>query len=410
MMPSPVTPSSFSTFRRFFPSVGIKWGGSMNGGSMNGRHFRSTGTLSPTRQVREAQSRGFSYSSKQQRQQQRQQQRLALNSVGKKKIHGGTNGRRYSHHQQHIPNYVYFVGGIPFVGGIYLYFRFQDFVPLTGRRRWLATQPETERIFGDEKYRLLLAQYRNNILPKQHPATVKIDRIGKRIFSAARKFADENDLSSFDRNNVTFTVVNSDQANVFILPGNHVFFLTGMFKYARTEDEIGGILGHEMAHNLARHQGERISSSVVVSIIGAFSLLIDPSGSLLYFFAPAVRLFGQLPNSRIQESEADQIGMRLAAEACYDPEALSHVCRRTDKAGRDGNLANKPPEFLSSHPSDESRIKDMQKWLLEDRKIFNMYDGKRCREFRRQVNNPTNNRIFHHSHSREHEAPDGMPC
>jgi len=122
----------------------------MNGGSMNGRHFRSTGTLSPTRQVREAQSRGFSYSSKQQRQQQRQQQRLALNSVGKKKIHGGTNGRRYSHHQQHIPNYVYFVGGIPFVGGIYLYFRFQDFVPLTGRRRWLATQPETERIFGDE--------------------------------------------------------------------------------------------------------------------------------------------------------------------------------------------------------------------------------------------------------------------
>eukprot|EP00532_Pseudo-nitzschia_australis_P006699 CAMPEP_0168169348 /NCGR_PEP_ID=MMETSP0139_2-20121125/3590_1 /TAXON_ID=44445 /ORGANISM="Pseudo-nitzschia australis, Strain 10249 10 AB" /LENGTH=214 /DNA_ID=CAMNT_0008086761 /DNA_START=256 /DNA_END=901 /DNA_ORIENTATION=- len=163
-----------------------------------------------------------------------------------------------------------------------------------------------------------------------------------------------------------------------------------------------------MAHNLARHQGERISSSVVVSIIGAFSLLIDPSGSLLYFFAPAVRLFGQLPNSRIQESEADQIGMRLAAEACYDPEALSHVCRRTDKAGRDGNLANKPPEFLSSHPSDESRIKDMQKWLLEDRKIFNMYDGKRCREFRRQVNNPTNNRIFHHSHSREHEAPDGI--
>ena len=148
MMPSPVIPSSISTFRRLIPSLGIKWRG-----SMNGRYYRSTGTLSLTRQLREAPSRGFSYSSKQQR--QRQQQRLALNSVGKKKILGGNNGRRYSRHQQqHIPNYVYFVGGIPFVGGIYLYFRFQDFAPLTGRRRWLATQPETERIFGDEVSRV----------------------------------------------------------------------------------------------------------------------------------------------------------------------------------------------------------------------------------------------------------------
>mmetsp|Transcript_23806 Transcript_23806/g.56078 ORF Transcript_23806/g.56078 Transcript_23806/m.56078 type:complete len:208 (-) Transcript_23806:290-913(-) len=152
--------------------------------------------------------------------------------------------------------------------------------------------------------------------------------------------------------------------------------------------------GHEMAHNLARHQGERISSSVVVSLLGFASLLIDPSGSLLYWFAPAVRLFGQLPNSRIQEREADQIGMRLAAEACYDPGALSRVCGRMDAAGKNGNdksLSNKPPEFLSTHPSDESRVADMRRWLPEEQKRFEMHGGERCREFRRQLDAATRN-------------------
>ena len=168
-----------------------------------------------------------------------------------------------------------------------------------------------------------------------------------------------------------------------------------------------------MAHNLARHQGEKISSNAVVSIIAALSLLIDPSGNFLTIFMPAAKLFGELPNSRHHESEADEIGMRLAVEACYDPEAMSHVFRRMDEAGKDRsdqNLAVKPPEFLSTHPSDESRIKDMQKWLPEDKRIFNMYDGERCREFRRELNNATNNRPFQSSTSRENSGSDGLPC
>eukprot|EP00534_Pseudo-nitzschia_fraudulenta_P001018 CAMPEP_0201116942 /NCGR_PEP_ID=MMETSP0850-20130426/1083_1 /ASSEMBLY_ACC=CAM_ASM_000622 /TAXON_ID=183588 /ORGANISM="Pseudo-nitzschia fraudulenta, Strain WWA7" /LENGTH=295 /DNA_ID=CAMNT_0047381161 /DNA_START=384 /DNA_END=1270 /DNA_ORIENTATION=- len=250
---------------------------------------------------------------------------------------------------------------------------------MTGRRRWLATSPEYEKNMGDENYRQLLAQYRSKILPRQHPTTIAIERAGKRIFLATRKFANEYGLDdSFDTRNVTFTVVDSNEANAFVLPGNHVFFLTGMFKYAKTEDEIGCILGHEMAHNLARHHGEKISGSLVVSIIAALSLMIDPSGNFLTVFLPAAKLLGELPNSRHQETEADRIGMFLAAEACYDPKALSHVFRRMDRAGKGGidkNPADKPPEFLSTHPSDESRIKDMQKWLSEDQKIFDAYDG-----------------------------------
>jgi len=226
------------------------------------------------------------------------------------------------------------------------------------------------------------------------------------VRSNASKFAKENDLeTAFDTRKVTFTVVDSEDANAFVLPGNHVFFLTGMFKYAKTEDEIGCILGHEMAHNLARHQGEKMSSSLVVNAIAYLSLLIDPSGSFLTIFFPAAKLLSDLPNSRHQESEADKIGMYLAAGACYNPEALGRVFSRMHTAGtkgKDKNLANKPPEFLSTHPSDVSRIKDMQKWLKEDKKIFDMYDADRCRALRRELQR--------NMHTRNLRQSDQLPC
>ena len=124
---------------------------------------------------------------------------------------------------QHIPLYVYFWGGIPIVGGIYSYCRHQDFAPLTGRRRWLATGPDYEKQMGKEAYQQLLIEHKNDILPRNHPISITIERVGKRIFHAAGKFAKENNLDYFDTNNVTFTVVDSDQANAFVLPGNHVF-------------------------------------------------------------------------------------------------------------------------------------------------------------------------------------------
>ena len=146
-------------------------------------------------------------------------QRLTLRPTKQKKDRG--HQRRSS--GQQIPLYIYFWGGTPIIGGIYLYFRYQDFAPLTGRRRWLATGPDYEKIMGKEAYQQLLIQHKNNILPRNHPLSIIIERVGKRIFHAAGKFAKENHLDYFDTNNVTFTVIDSDQANAFVLPGNHVF-------------------------------------------------------------------------------------------------------------------------------------------------------------------------------------------
>ncbi|KAG7353617.1 peptidase M48 Ste24p family protein [Nitzschia inconspicua] len=329
--------------------------------------------------------------------QQQQQQRSSLAGGG-------------SHHygQRKYPTYLYVGGGVVAIGGIGMYFHYQNFAPMTHRRRWIASSPEFEKEIGDENYQQLLQQYAGNILPKHHPATMAIEKIGGRIFQAAGEFAREYNLDYFDTKNVTFTVVDTDQANAFVLPGNHVFFLSGMFKYAQTEDEIGGILGHEMAHNLARHQGEKISTNAVVGILARLTLFLDPTGGYLLLFLPATQLLASLPNSRNQETEADNIGMYLAAKACYDPEALGRVFKRMDEAGSDGsdkNLALKPPEFLSTHPSDDTRIKNMQKWLPRDNKIFHQDEGERCRSLRRQIE--VGNKIF--QAATNISGPDGLP-
>ena len=93
----------------------------------------------------------------------------------------------------------------------------------------------------------------------------------------------------------TYTVIRSSDANAFVLPGNHVFVLTGLFKYVRDEDELASIMGHEMAHNLARHAGERLSDTILLSILHRLSLFIDPSGTLLTFLSLRVHCYGHYP-------------------------------------------------------------------------------------------------------------------
>jgi predicted Zn-dependent protease len=131
-----------------------------------------------------------------------------------------------------------------------------------------------------------------------------------------------------------------------------------------------------------------MSGSAVIGLLARLSLLFDPSGGFMMVFLPASQILAELPNSRTQETEADEIGMYLAAQACYDPSALGRVFARMDTAvqvGSDKNLALKPPEFLSTHPNDTSRIKNMKKWLPETNRIFHQDDGLRCRNLRRQI-------------------------
>ena len=144
-------------------------------------------------------------------------------------------------------------------------------------------------------------------------------------------------------------------ANAFILPGGKVFVYSGILRITRSEDGLAAVLGHEIAHNLAQHHGERMSGTIGPNMLlyglilmtapvpGAFFALQALGGWLLD------TLFGR-PMSRKMESEADYIGLMLMAEACYDPWEAIHFWRRMERAVKAGD-AVEIPEWMSTHPS-----------------------------------------------------------
>ena len=247
---------------------------------------------------------------------------------------------------------------------------------------------------GDEQYQRMIRQNQSQILPPDHRASVTVRRVGGRIARAADNFAAEHGLLE-DRvqggsatSRPTFTVVRSDMANAFVLPNNHVFVLTGLFKYARDEDELAAVLGHEQAHCLARHAGERVSGSFLMSIIARFVLLLDPTGVLYALFVPAATLLHELPHSRDAEIEADHIGLCLAAEACYDPRAAKRVFARMkagEASGDNATTTASPPEFVSTHPSYDTRLSKFDDWMPDALSQFNADGGYKCRRIREEM-------------------------
>jgi predicted Zn-dependent protease len=262
------------------------------------------------------------------------------------------------------------------------YYAFLDEAPITKRKRWIATSPQWEWELGDQEYRQLLKAYQYDVLLPNHRASVTLNRVGQRIAAAAEQFAKEHDIQSYNTKPYTYTVIRSDMANAFVLPGNHVFLMTGLFRHVHDEDELAIILGHETAHNLARHVGEKISGSLVVNLLARLSLLVDPSGILFTLILPTASLFRELPNSRVQEMEADEIGLLLAAQACYDPRAAKRVFVNMKQEHQ--QLA--PPEFLSTHPSHDTRIANFDTLIPRALEQMKGNDGgERCRNLRRNM-------------------------
>jgi metalloendopeptidase OMA1, mitochondrial len=239
---------------------------------------------------------------------------------------------------------------------------------------------------GDQEYQQLVQLYKSDILPPTHRASVTVHRVGQRIADASIVFAEQYNFATNEavKRNIykpyTFTVIRSEMANAFVLPGNHVFVMTGLFRYIHNEDDLAIILGHEMAHNLARHMGEKLSGSLVLSLLARLSLLIDPSGVTMALFLPTMSIARQLPNSRTLEIEADHIGILLSAEACFDPRAA----KRVFASFKQGDHAHgQPPEFLSTHPSHDTRMEKFDDWTPQA--LGRYTDGNRCWNVRQNM-------------------------
>jgi predicted Zn-dependent protease len=150
-----------------------------------------------------------------------------------------------------------------------------------------------------------------------------------------------------------------DEVNAWALPGGKVGVYTGIFPVARTEAGLATIIGHEVAHAIAHHSGERASQSTLLSVLGGSLVkaggVVAPGseGMLAQAFGLGANIGVLLPFSRAQESEADEIGLILMSKAGYDPHVAVRVWQRMQDIEQTRQL---PPEFMSTHPSDEKRV------------------------------------------------------
>lgn len=236
------------------------------------------------------------------------------------------------------------------------YFSNQQEVPLTGRSQLVDMSREQEAALGLQSYQDILS--RSNVMRSGQEVDV-VREIGRRIALAAR---DVDPGFQWE-----FNVIRSDQANAFALPGGKVAVYTGILPVAESVDGLAIIMGHEVAHAIARHGAERMAHNKLVQIgsVAASFALGDMDISTQQAVMGALGVGAQygvlLPFSRDHESEADYIGLLLAARACFDPTEAPALWERM--GAKSGGRA--PSEFSSTHPAPETRIRQFEEWMPE---------------------------------------------
>jgi predicted Zn-dependent protease len=165
-------------------------------------------------------------------------------------------------------------------------------------------------------------------------------------------------------------VFEDEQANAFALPGNKIGVYTGLLKYAKNQDQLAAVIGHEVAHVIAKHGNERVSSQmatetglgIAAAVLG--STQNENSAMILAGLGLGVQYGITLPFSRKHETEADLIGLDLMAQAGFNPGESITLWQNMAQAGIS------PPEFLSTHPSGETRIKQLSERIPKDEIIY----------------------------------------
>lgn len=222
--------------------------------------------------------------------------------------------------------------------------------PITGRSQLLLIDYAQETAMGLSESEKI----------KQNAKLSKDVRLNARIRQIGARIAEASGEKKFDWE---FHVIEEEVANAFCLPGGKVFFYTGILKIMENDDQIAAVMGHEVAHALARHGGERLSMEMI-SDTGAAILAeaLEIPDEYEEVYAGAYGIISSvgvlLPYSREHESEADQIGIYLMVKAGYNPYEAIRFWQAMQAMG-DGDT----PEFLSTHPSDETRIKQIRRYI-----------------------------------------------
>ena len=246
------------------------------------------------------------------------------------------------------PTFFYQVGGLGLAGGTVYVYNLEE-VPVSGRRRFNVISDDQITQLGLQQCQEILEQYRNQILPDYDPRSQMVHRVLARLLPSS---------GLTDTHGWEVHVIDSPEANAFVLPGGKVFVFSGILPICKDENGVAAVLGHEIAHNVARHMSEKLSQSYILGIAAMifqqlFGLPDFASNMLL-------TLAFERPGSRTQESEADYIGLMMMAQSCYDPESAAKLWAEMEKSERDHP---QPPQMLSTHPSHHNRQEKIREWL-----------------------------------------------
>ena len=237
--------------------------------------------------------------------------------------------------------------------------------PYTDRPQLLLISESQELQLGAQAYAQVLRDPKVKI--SQDPREVEpVNRVAKRVIEAAKQSKYAEMAKQF---NWQVIVIKDDKTmNAFALPGGKIAVYTGIFPIAKNEAGLAAILGHEVTHALARHGAERMSQGLLTQLgLEAANIALASQGASPIVMQTAMTALGLganvgvlLPFSRAHESEADYIGLLLAAQAGYDPREAVRVWERMEQVSK-----GQPAEFLSTHPSHGTRIQQVEGWMNE---------------------------------------------
>lgn len=236
--------------------------------------------------------------------------------------------------------------------------------PFTGERN--LNFVSNEQIFPTsfQQYEQFLAE--NKVVTGTRESQL-VKSVGQKIAVAAERYLNANGYTGYLNDyRWEYNLVQDEAVNAWAMPGGKIVVYTGLMPVAQDETGLAVVMAHEVAHALADHGAQRMSSAQLQQVVGAVgSSVIGGSETTQQIFATAYGLGTQvgvmLPFSRNHESEADRIGLTLMAIAGYDPDEAADLWRRMkEQAGGQGT-----PEFLSTHPSPDTRINNLTKWAPE---------------------------------------------
>jgi predicted Zn-dependent protease len=239
-------------------------------------------------------------------------------------------------------------------------------VPVSGRSQLMLLSSEQEAKMGVEAF----AQLQQKEIDRGRLLT---EERGPAVHAQVRRVADQVIQASglADRYRWEYMIVDAPKTvNAAAIAGGRIIVYTGILPVAQSDAGLATIIGHEVGHVMAHHTGERYSQNVLTSVAGIAAGIAGASAGVpgdltMAVFGLGTQVGVLLPYSRKHESEADYIGLMLMAKAGYDPRESVGLWQRMGASG-----GERPPEFLSTHPNPETRIKDLETWMPQAWKYY----------------------------------------